>query len=269
MSSDTQASGVVDAEFSWCSDVTLADVAIEARSVQVHGRNVQQYFVLAIRGVGLDDIRHPQLRSICTKLDVSGYKNKTKNGMAQLIAAKKQNEEIYDVVFAGPARAKTPSKIQCPFRLLNVVFSDEFAESFACLGDALTRQDLDAAVKREDRFWKADHARFLDDTSVDIGKLQFSHPVIDASKVDPALIVPHDWSKLRTIYRDTRSSYRAALSRITSGQHEDEFFTYCNGQIDALYLHPHQKRGDRNRVLFESPPLDFCALHVMQCAYST
>jgi len=144
--------------------------------------------------------------------------------------------------------------------LLNIVFSDEFAEAFACLGDALTRQDLDAAVKREDRFWKAVHARFLDDAAVDVGLLQFSHPAIDACLIDPSNIVPHGWEKLRAIYRDTRSSYRAAIARITSGQHEDDFFSYCNGKIDALYMHLHtRERPLLSEVVNSELPADVFA----------
>jgi hypothetical protein len=94
----------------WYSSVTLSDVAVESRSAQVHGRSVQQFIVATILGVSFFDIRHPELRSICAKLGVTGYKNKKKDEMALLIAAKKQNEEIYDGATVGSCPAKPPAK---------------------------------------------------------------------------------------------------------------------------------------------------------------
>ena len=38
----------------------------------------------------------------------------------------------------------TRKQIQCPFRLLNILFSDEFAADFADLGNIATRQLLDS-----------------------------------------------------------------------------------------------------------------------------
>jgi hypothetical protein len=224
----------------WFECVTLDDVALDVKDVVVNGRVVQRQFASTIAGRPVNSIKHAELRSICIKLSVPAYKNKKKEDMALLIAAKKQNESIYDTVQSCSSGCKAPVKeIQCPFRLLNILFSDEFAESFADLGHPLTRQELDAPVSRDTLFWQAVQARFVDGSVADVGRLQFSHPQLDNQNIDPSKIVPHDWRALRGIYEKTRVAFKAARGRITSGRHEDNFFNYCAGRLDALYLYLH------------------------------
>lgn len=224
------------------ASVMLNDVVVEIQSVTIHGRQVQRAVATIIMDEPLATIRHPELRTICSKLGVTGYKNKRKDDMAILIAAKKLNEEIYDAAVPVLAVPASETSIHCRFRLLNVLFSDEFAESFGSLGNTLTRQELDAAAKRDDRFWQSVLPRYLDADAIDVGKLQFSHAAFDHEGVDPSHIVPHAWTKLRSIYHETRSHYKVALDRSTStGAHSNEFFDYCNGRIDCLYLSLHIK----------------------------
>jgi hypothetical protein len=229
----------------WYDTVSFKDVVVQTRTVLKHGREVQQHYVSSISGHYLRQIKHGDLRVICSKLGVSGYKNKKKDDMSELIAMKKVNEELYDAVvgggtaMAGYEPAKEP---QCSFRVLNVLFSDEFAESFACLGDTRTRLDLDGAINREAQFWHSVRERFVDDSAADIAQLQFQHEKFTENAIDPGRIVHHSWRKLRDIYTDTRTAYRAAMDRFTaSGTHDDDplFFNFCAGRIDALYLHFH------------------------------
>ena len=44
--------------------------------------------------------------------------------------------------------------IQCPFQLINILFSDEFAGDFATLGNVASRQLLDEGVAGNNKyFW--------------------------------------------------------------------------------------------------------------------
>ncbi|KAJ8552246.1 hypothetical protein ON010_g10300 [Phytophthora cinnamomi] len=83
------------------------------------------------------------------KLGVHGYKNKTKAAMVDLIIQRKINETSYDALFEKKKKARRDPPLkqkQCPFRHLNVLFSDEFAGRLASLGDTRSRADLDASM---------------------------------------------------------------------------------------------------------------------------
>ncbi|EGZ23143.1 hypothetical protein PHYSODRAFT_454285, partial [Phytophthora sojae] len=57
------------------------------------------------------------------------------------------------------------------------------------------------------------------------------------SGIDPGHMVPHDGPKLNQIWKDTSAKYSAAHARATqSGLHESEFYDFCMGQLDALYV---------------------------------
>jgi hypothetical protein len=113
------------------ASVTLNDFVVEIQSVTIHGRQVQRAVATLIMDEPHASIRHTELRIICSKLGVTEYKNKRKFNMASLIAAKKLNEEIYDAAVPVLAVSASETSVHCRFRLLYVLFSDEFAELLA------------------------------------------------------------------------------------------------------------------------------------------
>ena len=151
---EEEAMGDLDQNESF-SDVVIGDIDVKEVTAMVQGREVIKYDLSSVKGVPADEIKHKQLRSICAMLGVKRYKNKPKEIMRELIAAKKVNEAIYDGVFGDPSagEGKTVKDTQCPFRLLNVLFSDEFVERFSCLGDASTRTELDQGIGKDQVFW--------------------------------------------------------------------------------------------------------------------
>ncbi|KAE9200011.1 hypothetical protein PF002_g21967 [Phytophthora fragariae] len=166
----------------------------------------------SIKGISVGGIRHGELRAICKVLAVPGYKNKNKATMAHLITLKKLNEEVYDIMF----------------------------KRFSRLGDTSTRQDLDARVSKRTLFWSDVQEYFIGTSDEHIGKLQFSHFALDEMDIDPSVVVPHGWKKLANIYADTAKGYKDALALFTaSGNHQPEFYHFCGGQLDVLYLHLH------------------------------
>ncbi|KAE9012466.1 hypothetical protein PF010_g20218 [Phytophthora fragariae] len=81
---------------------------------------------------------------------------------------------------------------------------------------------------------------FIGTSDEHIGKLQFSHFALDEMDIDPSVVVPHGWKKLANIYADTAKGYKDALALFTaSGNHQPEFYHFCGGQLDVLYLHLH------------------------------
>ncbi|KAE8915337.1 hypothetical protein PF006_g11212 [Phytophthora fragariae] len=64
---------------------------------------------------------------------IKAYKNKTKTELLEMIAQKVDNTKVYDPIFnAKMAERGVPvaKQIQCPFRLVNVIFSGRFAARF-------------------------------------------------------------------------------------------------------------------------------------------
>ena len=73
-----------------------------------------------------------QLRTICSRLSVKGVKNVKKQDMIDCLVQGYCNWKGYQDL----ERRKPPRKqVQCPFWLVNVLFSDEFAEDFSTLGN--------------------------------------------------------------------------------------------------------------------------------------
>ena len=126
---------------------------------------------------------------------------------------------------------------------MNILFSDNFAERFAATGNAASRDLLDTGLAGNDQhFWQSVRSAFVSTApnAVFDELLFMDDPVfsLQSDDIDPSKVVPHEWKKLRTIWKSTHSDYKAALTRFTvSGTHENEFWNFCNGRLEAYYLH--------------------------------
>lgn len=191
------------------------------------------------------------LRLLCSRLGIRGVKNVKKSVMVGVLVESYKNKTIYNSLLeSDDARkpAAAPNKEpQCSFRLCNVVFSDKFADRFATLGNVSGRAELDQGVAANDEwFWADVQTDFIsDDDNNNYGKLQFTGEADDVMdmygmEIDPSKIVQHDWKKLRKIWKQLNSDYKAALHRFTqSGTHDDNFFNFCYGKLDVYYLRKH------------------------------
>ena len=86
-------------------------------------------------------------------------------------------------------------QIQCPFRLLNILFLDEFAADFGDLGNVASRQILDLGkAGNQEHFWQRVSSAFLEDKET-FGRLNFLDDEVMAcySYIDPLKINKHDW----------------------------------------------------------------------------
>jgi hypothetical protein len=97
--------------------------------------------------------------------------------------------------------------------LINILFSDEFAEDFATLGNVADRNLLDSSMAGNDeQFWvcvqeaqsHADYDVLRFPENDDIMAMQDS--------IDPGKILNHGWKKLRTIWNGVNAEYKAALT---------------------------------------------------------
>ena len=224
-------------------DICWDDVVVEDESL------------VSVNGVEASALKSKDLRKICSVLSIKGVKNKPKDAMVEAILTGLKNRAAYDAIALTMPR-KT---IHCGFRLLNIVFSDQFVERFARLGNVASRAELDTGKAANDElFWCDVQACFVDTEANDVGQLQFDDELFTDRSIDPSIVTEHDWKKLRSIWKKLNSGYKLALSKYTtSGQHEDEFYSFCNGQLDVFYLRKHlQLKPDVNGFVEADLPED-------------
>lgn len=121
-------------------------------------------------------------------------------------------------------RTRTPTRIpHCAIRLLNVLFSDAFASRFA---------EMDAP---DGTFWLDVRAAFLSDNPVYMNKIS-THPAL--ATITPKIYAAHSAEKLKSIWSEAvRAHQRASAEMAKGGPHSDsDFFKFCRGNANALYL---------------------------------
>ncbi|GMF12927.1 unnamed protein product [Phytophthora lilii] len=94
-------------------------------------------------------------------------------------------------------------------RLLNVMFSDAFVARVHEIDGKPTRAELDSnQTHASSAFWTDFHTAYLSEQA-ESGKLNSS---LTFKKCYPAIIVPHEATKLRDMWKDVSSRYTIALS---------------------------------------------------------
>ena len=89
---------------------------------------------------------------ICSRLKIYKYRDLKKQGKIDAIKHAYQNrnalanlppqlDPMVDTFDDEPG--PTTRQKQCPYRLINLIFSDEFSEDFSHLGDQATKEQLD------------------------------------------------------------------------------------------------------------------------------
>lgn len=231
----------------------------------------------SIIGYDLILLTSNQLRSVCSKLELKGLKNvkksvmidaiKTKykfvKGYSQLDSSKKQQDEA-----AKPGSTATRKEAQCTFRLVNLLFSDKFAEDFCNTGRTPSRDEIDrgAVANHNLAFWERVRSDFVNEIDeyhlLEIDEEDKPLFAEHGSNIDPGKIVPHSAEKLRDIWKDLNSEYKKAMLRFTtSGEHNSNFYDYCFGKLDTYYMYKQLKKtrpGLNDFVLAELPST--CAL---------
>jgi len=238
--------------------------------------------VIGVAGVLWANIKDRELRALCSSLGLSkGIRGCKKNDMIQRIVAGAYKKAQYNALRLDdtddeeedqepPAGAtgvveKTRKEAQCPFRLLNILFSDKFAAHFGATGNTANRQVLDSGkAGNEQYFWVEIQKEFVsEDFNHLYGFLDFQDEEVfcDMGHLDFSRIVHHDWKKLRKIWKDIHRDYKKAMGKYTqSGTHDSNFFRFCDNKVDVFYLWRKLKlRPDLSEFVRATLP-DGCAI---------
>ena len=187
-------------------------------------------------GIAFNSIRSKDLRFIAKAFKVRSYGQMKKGQLIESIISAYVNKDLYST------SEKTRKQRQCSYRLLNILFSDEFSEDFSSVGNVATKQELDAGVASNNKgFWVRVQEVFVTKHPI-YDKLQFNDDkFLMNTAIDPGENIQcHDWKKLRCIWADLNSKYKVSLYNFTkSGNHESEFYGFCGGRLDVYYLWKH------------------------------
>jgi hypothetical protein len=194
---------------------------------------------LTVSGCQLSWFSLKQLRTICSRLAIKGYKNIKKSEMVDKIVAAYRSRQVYNKITrqqnvgndnnVSTSTAPKPQKeVQCSFQVINILFSDTFAADFATLGNIAGRNLLDSRRAGNDEiFWVGVHRLFVQPDPMDYDNLRFldNDVVAGQDHIYPGKIVQHDWKKLRMIWKGVNADYKAALTHFTqSGTHKQSFW---------------------------------------------
>ncbi|OWZ09953.1 hypothetical protein PHMEG_00017264 [Phytophthora megakarya] len=110
------------------------------------------------------------------------------------------------------------------FRLLNILFSDSFFESFLATGNQPRREEIGQGGST---FWTDVAAAFASDSG------EFDAIISEDSVFEDidASFVTHSAAKLKRMFA------RAEACSKISGQGSDDFWDFCDGRADVFYLH--------------------------------
>jgi len=191
----------------------------------------------------VQDIKHRALRAICSCLKIKGVKNTSKDSMLEKIVSVYKLKERYGRITDDAEQFLTPTRKepQCPYRLLNILFSDMFSEGLAQLGGAADRFQLDSGKASTNQlFWEGVQEAFTSNWHL-FENLHFEDEVLGTlHHLNLKKIVHHDWKKLRAMWKNLNAEYKAVLARYTmSGTHTSDFFEFCHGRHDIYYLRKH------------------------------
>jgi hypothetical protein len=146
----------------------------------------------------------------------------------------------------------TRKETQCPYQLMNILFSDKFTEEFGTLGNTANCSTLDTGKAAYDKlFWARVREAYA------LNKVEYN----TKRTINPSKIDLHDWRKLWAIWKRVNAVYKAAVTPYTqSGTHESEFYNYCQGKKEAYYLPLHlETRPDLNGMVEADLP-EACSL---------
>lgn len=198
-------------------EYTFDDLFIEETYRTVDGNVRTIHTVTKIKGRPTKTIHFHDVRTICIKFGISGYKIHCKTGLLELLAAKKINDGVYSIKEAESKKPPTRKAIQCNFRLLNILFSDEFALRFSHIGDPADHKQLDTRVLNKDTFWDDIAVTFADpNAGTIISSIQFDHYAIKGMEIDCTKILDHDGDKLKQMYKNLVGYYKTAATNFTT-----------------------------------------------------
>ena len=139
-----------------------------------------------------------------------------------------------------PESALTRKEPKCSFRLLNILFSDTFAEGFSQLGNEADHSNVYSGKAANNQlFWEGVQEAFQsEDPTIDNMHFGDNEVLLDLHYIYFKKIVPHDWKKLRLMWKQINGDYKATLNhfRMLRETHSLNFFDLCESHTETYYL---------------------------------
>ncbi|KAL4102316.1 hypothetical protein PRIC1_006062 [Phytophthora ramorum] len=120
----------------------------------------------------------------------------------------------------------------CPYRLINFLFSDEFATRYSQTGDTASRAALDSKqTNAKSNFWQEVRESYVHifPKTHERNLVMFDDELFRG--IDPSVTKPHPPEKLFAMAKELTQKYFATEQRFTKcGQHENEFRNFVENQ---------------------------------------
>jgi hypothetical protein len=228
---------------------------------------------VGICGVTWDALNVTQLRKVCSTFGIRRYKTLRKADVADKIVLWRSNKLKINQLQVELHESVRPKKgPQCAFRLMNILFSDAFADDFASIGNASSRASLDVGKGANNQeFWERVQAAFVDVNSTEYSALKFMDDIdgifSKCHHIKCETIVPHPWKKLRELWKAVNSDFKNAMYRFTlSGSHNSNFYDFCQCKLHTFYLWKLlEERPQLNDMVAAELPSG-CAVHTEMSA---
>jgi hypothetical protein len=129
-------------------------------------------------------------------------------------------------------RRSTQKTVHCDFRLLNVLFDDEYTEAFLATGASMSRVELDAlngasAVS----FWEVVAEAYNNPENVRFDELLFDVE----NGINPSLYHNHSAERLQKMWKHLNKLYNEARRRYQkSGNHDPDFLVSISKDSDDI-----------------------------------
>lgn len=223
----------------YIKDIGFDGLVIGEHFRESNGRRQIYKIVFGIGNYQANLFTHNIIRSLCIQLGIKQYHGLKKDDLLEMLATRKLNLQAYDHIDPKFKQPKNKD-INCTLRLFNVMFSDKFVPKFMEMGNQPTRHELDTNNIPETAFWKEVLLDYLDISNPNYGKLQYQHQALRKKGINPSKFAELDWRKLQSTFRFVRGLWATAMGNVTkSGEHEEDFWLFCNGRLDVLYLYLH------------------------------
>ncbi|KAL4172386.1 hypothetical protein KRP22_007554 [Phytophthora ramorum] len=178
------------------------------------------------------------IRKECTRRKL---KVRSKMKKDERIAILKQHDDAQaamDGIMLGDAGLTTGTNAvskrtkHCPYRLINFLFSDEFATRYSQTGDTASRAALDSKqTNAKSNFWQEVRESYVHifPKTHERNLVMFDDELFRG--IDPSVTKPHPPEKLFAMAKELTQKYFAAEQRFTKcGQHENEFRNFVENQ---------------------------------------
>ncbi|GLE05645.1 hypothetical protein PINS_up014683 [Pythium insidiosum] len=178
------------------------------------------------------------LRSVVRRLKATPEKEAKKSYLEAIRAAQEMGKRIDETKAAhdSSVSARERRDMDSSFRLMNVIFLDEFADRLVELGNPATRPQLDTkAIGASSSYWTGVVSAYSDEDNEEPNALK----CVDAAfaSVDPAHFKRLECEKLWSTWRELGCEYRRVHTNFTKSGSNADFRSFSASRIDVYYLH--------------------------------